>query len=165
MLVWVRTSDVPDRVVGEPRCDLSEDHLKRRMAQEVPNKCLMSRFEYHQGYDFSKIKEQSAVIYEEKTGRKNSIIVPVAKTWYPPSGGYLGWHIDQDGGRLYSAYAEGKSFFRIRNPETGEIITSWDKPNQWSFRIFDFDINNPMWHCVYAEDLRVSVGYRFVGGG
>ncbi len=161
MLPWVRSSDVPDKIVGEPDGDLSEDYLQKRIALEAANKCLMSRFDQHKGYDFSDIQKQSAAIYEEKQGNKDYVLVPVAKTWYP-KGGYIGWHIDQTGDRLYSAYAEGKSFFRYRDPDTKEIITSWDASGKWSFRIFHFDEDNPMWHCVGAEDLRVSVGYKFV---
>jgi len=161
MLVWIKESDIKNNIVGNPdHCDLSEECLIGRITNNTPNYCWMSRFDSHEGYDFSDIQKYSALAYEEQTGRKNYILVPVAKTWYPPKG-YLGWHIDQTGGRIYSAYAEGKSFFRYRDPETKEIITTWDTPG-WSFRTFDFDENNPMWHCVGAEDLRISIGYRFV---
>ena len=163
MLEWVRTSDVPDRVVGQPGDDsLSEEQLQKRMAIEIPNSCRMSRFDHHEGYDFDDVQKHAVALYEEKTGNKKYALIPVAKTWYPPGGGYIGWHIDQTGDRLYCAYAEGKSYFKYRDPETREVITSWDAPGKWSFRIFAFDEENPMWHAVYAEDLRVSVGYRFV---
>jgi len=163
MLAWLRTSDVPDRVVGElHKQNLTEAHLIDRIENNSPNYCRMARFENHDGYDHEAIQQYSIEQYVEKTGRKDFHVIPVAKTWYPPKEGYLGWHIDQTGGRIYAAYAEGESFFRYRDPETKEIITSQDKPGQWSFRIFDFDEANPMWHCVGATDLRVSVGYRFV---
>jgi hypothetical protein len=167
MLLWVRSSDVPDKVVGEQEsCGLTEEEtLHERIAAKIANKCLMSRFDDHKDYDFSDIQKHSAKLYEEKMGIKYYATVPVAKTWYPPNGGYLGWHIDLTGDRIYSAWAEGESFFRYRDPETGEVITSWDKPKQWSFRIFTFDEKNPMWHCVYAKDLRVSIGYRFIRTG
>lgn len=162
MLAWLRTSDVPDRLVGEAhKQNLTEDHLNDRIENNSQNYCRMARFEYHEGYNFDDIQKYSTEIYEEKTGRKDHIVVPVAKTWYPAKEGYIGWHIDGTGGRIYSAFAEGKSFFRYRDPDTKEIITSWDKPG-WSFRIFDFDAANPMWHCVGAEDLRISIGYKFV---
>lgn len=164
MLEWVRSSDVPDRVSGEltGHCDLSEEYLNKRISNEVPNNCRMSRFDQHPDYDFGKIQEQSAIIYEEHISITDYFLVPVAKTWYPSDGGYLGWHIDNDGGRIYASWAEGRSFFRYRDPITKEIMTSWDKPNQWTFRIFTFDAKNPLWHCVYAKDTRISVGYRFV---
>ena len=163
MLGWLRSSDVPNRLSGNPSaCDLTEEKLQRRKSGEDSNQCFMSRFEYHKDYDFSKIKELSTKLYEKETGRKDGICVPVAKTWYPPEKGYLGWHIDDPGGRIYISYSEGDSFFKWQNPYTKKITTSWDYPNAWSVRIFDFDEKNPMWHCVKAIDLRVSVGYKFV---
>jgi len=162
MLSWVRTSRIPERAVGQPLSDdLSEEHLQKRMAVEVPNRTLTARFDHHPGYNFSEIQRLTVESYEEKTGRKGYNVTPVAKTWYPAGGGFLGWHLDQDGERFYSAYAEGKSFFRYRDPQTKEIVTSWDAPGEWSFRIFSFHRENPMWHCIGAEDVRVSVGYRF----
>ena len=160
MLEWAKTSDVPDKVVGDRDEDPSvkEEHLRNK----ANCNCLFSRFDDHKGFDFSEIKKYSIEIYKEQTGEKDFIVIPVAKTWYP-SGGWLGWHIDQEGGRIYSAYAEGKSFFRYEHPETKKVITSWDKPG-WNFRVFTFDKANPMRHCIHAEDLRVSIGYRFVNG-
>jgi hypothetical protein len=163
MLTWLRTSDVPNRVVGQSdQYDLSEDRLNDRIENNSANYCRFARFADCDGYNFDKIEEWSIKLYKEKTKRDNFHVIPVAKTLYPAKEGYLGWHIDQEGGRIYSAWSDGKSFFRYRDPETKEIITSWDKPNQWNFRIFDFDKENPMWHCVGAEDLRVSIGYRFI---
>jgi hypothetical protein len=163
MLNWVKTSDVPNKVVGDANNeDLSEERLLDRINNKTPNYCRMSRFDHHKGFDFSVIEKQCAEVYREKTGNEQFSQIPVAKTWYPAQEGYLGWHIDQDGDRFYSAFAEGKSFFRYRDPVGREIITSWDKPGQWTFRIFNFDKNNPTWHCVKAYDLRVSIGYRFV---
>lgn len=162
MLKWVRSSDVPNNVVGEPQSDLSEEYLQRRINDEIPNKCCMSRFDHHTDFDFSDIQKGSTKMYEQQTGIKNYALIPVAKTWYPNDGGYIGWHTDESGGRLYSSWADGESFFRYRDPESKKIITSYDKPNQWSFRAFTFDENNPLWHCVYAKDTRISIGYRFI---
>lgn len=82
------------------------------------------------------------------------------RIWYPP-GGYMGWHTNNDnrGCKLYCTFArEGqKSFFRYRNPETGHIITTWDKEG-WNFRIFKVT-EHLLWHCVYSETDRFSVGY------
>jgi len=163
MLAWLLASEVPNRIVGQAdRRDLSEEKLNDRIENNSANYCRFARFEHADGYDFSDIEKYSIEQYVEKTDRKDFNVIPVAKTLYPAGEGYLGWHIDQHGGRIYSSYAEGKSFFRYRHPETKEIVTSWDKPGQWSFRIFDFDETNPMWHCVGATDARVSIGYRFV---
>ena len=163
MIKWVKNSDVPTKIFGDPtKEDLSEKCLNLRINGNILNTCRISRFDRHEEYDFSIIENQIKTIYEEKTGNKSYEQIPVAKTWYPEKEGYIGWHIDQDGDRLYAAYAYGKSFFRYLDTLTKEIVTSWDTPNQWTFRIFNFDENNPMWHCVKAYDLRISVGYRFV---
>jgi hypothetical protein len=98
---------------------------------------------------------------EEETGVKDYIFIEVARTWYSEDG-YLGWHIDRDGGRVYVTWAEDRSFFRYQDLLTKEIVTSGDKPKQWTFRIFTFDAENLLWHCVGAEDVRISVEYRFV---
>ena len=162
MLAWIRTSDVLASVSGTVRHDLSEEALRRCMANEVPSHCKAARFDHHKGFDFAEIQEHSAKVYEEQTGIKDYVLKPVAKTWYPSGGGYLGWHIDEDGGRIYSTWADGESFFRFKHPMTGEIVTSYDKPNQWTFRIFTFDAESPLWHCVHATDDRISIGYRFI---
>lgn len=80
---------------------------------------------------------------------------------YPP-GGFMGWHTNSQypGWRLYINYAEipGKSFFRYLDPESGKIVTSWDK--QWNFRLFKIDPKRPFWHAVYSEMNRYSFGFR-----
>jgi hypothetical protein len=82
------------------------------------------------------------------------------KFWYP-SNGYMGWHTNNSypGFRFYCSHAEeeGKSFFRFQHPETKEIITSWDRKG-WIGRVFAIDTAKPLWHCVYSETNRISVG-------
>ena len=161
MLEWLRLSDVPNQMNGDPNgCDLSDECLQGRIDKKFPNKCWMSRFDHHEDYDFSDVQKYSELAYREQTGITDYDLQIVAKTWYPSDGGYLGWHIDTEGGRIYSTWADGESFFRYRDPETKEIITSYDKPNQWTFRVFTFT-EDPIWHCVYAEDTRISVGFKF----
>ena len=157
MRSWI--SSTPHTMSGRPdKCDLSAESLEKRK-DGANNQAYLYKFN-RDSFDYSAIEYHSKQIYREHvSGWKD--FVPVARTWYP-KGGYLGWHIDADGGRLYSSWSEGKSFFRYQDPITKEIITSWDKPQQWTFRIFTFNEENPLWHCVGAEDVRVSVGYRFV---
>ena len=80
---------------------------------------------------------------------------------YPP-GGYMGWHTNwqNPGWRLYISYAEepGKSFFRYRDPETGQIVTSPDKG--FHLRVFRATDENPFWHAIYSETHRYSLGYK-----
>jgi hypothetical protein len=80
--------------------------------------------------------------------------------WYP-QGSYMGWHTNSGapGWRIYINYVEepGKSFFRYRHPVTGEIITLWD--DVWNMRVFRVTAERPLWHCVYSNTNRFSLGY------
>lgn len=80
--------------------------------------------------------------------------------WYPP-GAYMAWHTNSGapGWRMYINHAEepGKSFFRYRDPDTHEIITS--KDNEWNVRIFEIRSDKLLWHAVYSDTNRFSLGY------
>lgn len=80
---------------------------------------------------------------------------------YPKDGGYMGWHTNSDSPctRVYITHVEEgeKSFFRYRLD--GEYVTSWDKTG-WNLRQFEVSKEQPMWHCVYSEVPRMSVGFR-----
>lgn len=80
---------------------------------------------------------------------------------YPEEGGFMGWHTNSGDPctRIYISHVkEGdKSFFRYRL--NGEYVTSWDKAG-WNMREFEVTRENPMWHCVYAEEQRMSIGFR-----
>ncbi len=80
--------------------------------------------------------------------------------WYPP-GGYMGWHTNNrnPGWRFYITYVDkpGNSFFRYRDPRSKEIITIYDK--QWNFRLFKVSLDKPLWHAVYSNTHRFSIGY------
>jgi hypothetical protein len=79
--------------------------------------------------------------------------------WYPP-GGYMGWHTNSQapGWRLYVTRTDepGRSFFRYRDPQSGEIHTSLDA--DWNFRLFRIQADDPFWHAVYSETNRFSFG-------
>ena len=81
--------------------------------------------------------------------------------WYP-EGGFMGWHTNlrKPGWRMYvnHAVSENQSFFRYREPASGEIITSWDK--HWNFRLFEIAYERPFWHCVRSWTDRFSLGYK-----
>ncbi|MGH7230648.1 MAG: hypothetical protein ACREJU_04730 [Nitrospiraceae bacterium] len=94
------------------------------------------------------------------TSSKTLEIACSGHLWYPP-GAYMGWHTNSrsPGWRLYVSYAEkpGKSFFRYRDPDTRDIITSWDE--RWNVRLFEVRSDKPLWHAIYSETHRFSVGY------
>ena len=80
--------------------------------------------------------------------------------WYPP-GGYMGWHTNSEapGWRLYITHTDEpeKSFFRYRHPDTEQIITSMD--SEWDVRMFFVSHDRPLWHTVYSDTNRFSLGY------
>jgi hypothetical protein len=83
--------------------------------------------------------------------------------WYPP-GSFMSWHTNSKvpGWRIYVNYAEqeGRSFFRYRDADTHKIITLNDKP--WNIRIFKITRDKPLWHAVYSETNRFSMGYMVI---
>lgn len=88
------------------------------------------------------------------------VFFSVAQYWYPP-GSYMGWHTNSSfpGWRLYITYCAEphKSFFRYRDPLSGEIVTSMD--TGLDFRLFRVSAERPLWHAVYSETDRFSLGY------
>lgn len=101
------------------------------------------------------------LVYELSTIWPKSSIQLSGMFVYPKEGGYMGWHTNSDSPctRVYISHVKdgGKSFFRYRLD--GEYVTSWDKAG-WNMRCFEVTKENPMWHCVYAEEDRLSVGFR-----
>jgi hypothetical protein len=99
-------------------------------------------------------------IKESFESRENLAVVDSGHFWYPP-GAYMAWHTNSGapGWRMYINHAEepGKSFFRYRDPDTHEIITS--KDNEWNVRIFEIRSDKLLWHAVYSDTNRFSLGY------
>jgi hypothetical protein len=83
--------------------------------------------------------------------------------WYPP-GSHMAWHTNNKapGWRVYLTHTKepGRSFFRYRDPLTGEIFTTMD--NRWDLRVFRVDPAQSLWHAVYSETDRFSFGYAIV---
>ena len=81
------------------------------------------------------------------------------------SGDYMGWHTNSNMAvlRLYinHVHEDKKSFFRYVDPITKENITSFDVKG-WQARVFKISKENPLWHCVYCETPRISLGFRIV---
>jgi hypothetical protein len=92
---------------------------------------------------------------------KDLVVKQSGVFWYPP-GCSMGWHTNSKavGWRIYINYAEqeGESFFRYRDPHSAEIITLPDKT--WNCRVFRVSASNPLWHCIYSNTNRFSIGYR-----
>ncbi len=79
-----------------------------------------------------------------------------------PENGYMGWHTNSsaEGLRLYAAYATGQSGFRYVDG-AGRVVDSTDLPG-WNFRLFSIRPDAPLWHSVWAESPRLSIGFRII---
>ena len=95
----------------------------------------------------------------------NSSILLSGNFLYPKNG-YMGWHTNADTPylRCYITYSEnGDSYFKYRDPITKEIIIDTDNVG-WTVRYFEIS-NRPdefLWHCVYSNTNRISIGYRII---
>lgn len=87
---------------------------------------------------------------------------PSGSVFYGPKD-FMRWHTNSNspGIRLYFTHADEdhKSFFRYRNPFTGQVITSWDTKG-WQCRAFDVSKNSLFWHCIHSDTNRLSVGIK-----
>lgn len=79
-----------------------------------------------------------------------------------PVHGYMGWHTNSEapGLRMYASYATGVSAFRYMD-DAGDSYDSMDDLG-WNFRLFNVTKENPLWHCVWAESPRLSIGFRII---
>tara|TARA_R110002020_G_scaffold59993_2_gene163059 strand:+ start:1175 stop:1813 length:639 start_codon:yes stop_codon:yes gene_type:complete len=76
------------------------------------------------------------------------------------------WHMNKTsyGQHAYLTYVKdgGKSYFRYYDHKTDKIITSYDKPG-WQIRFFEAPAEEPFfWHSIYAEEPRISLGFRIL---
>jgi hypothetical protein len=89
---------------------------------------------------------------------------PSGHLWYP-AGSALSWHTNArvPGLRAYLTWVAepGHSYFRYREPVSGDIVTSWDQG--LDLRVFTVSASEPFWHCVWAGTDRHSFGYRLTG--
>lgn len=87
---------------------------------------------------------------------------------YPP-GGFRTWHtnrydVPKNHTNVWAVFfvfteKEGDSFFRFIHPESGEMVTAWDK--RACANIFRVSSEQLIWHCIRAEATsRWSVGFH-----
>jgi hypothetical protein len=180
-LVWDQTSKrisetakVPSNLckwlTGEWQCE-KEDSGFNPNREIAASACTPSALEQVEG-DVEKAERKCLRRVKIMRNRLVPVIHELAKI-YPcssiqlsgfflyPDGGYMGWHTNSDAPctRVYITHVEegGKSFFRYR--DGGEYVTSWDKAG-WNLRQFEVSKENPLWHCVYSEEPRLSIGFR-----
>ena len=81
----------------------------------------------------------------------------------------MGWHTNHNkpGGRWYFVYNvnENSSFMRFIDPKTEKMTTVWE-PKGWSLKHFVLgDAKAPLWHCIYTDSERWSIGLKKGSGG
>lgn len=103
------------------------------------------------------VRQKLAETFDSRLG---FTIIASGHFWYPP-GAYMGWHTNSraPGWRLYLSHAETerRSFLRYRDPDSGEVVTAWDGP--WNARLFRIRKEKPLWHAVWSDTNRFSLGY------
>lgn len=89
---------------------------------------------------------------------------------YYPKGGFVGWHTNYDASayQVLFTWSTGKGFFRYLDNKTGKLVTHQDVAG-WQARHYYFgpesEPHNHCWHCAYAGGDRITLAYKFVGGG
>jgi hypothetical protein len=78
--------------------------------------------------------------------------------WIYQKGGYQGWHTNSNvlGQRLYVSWAEENAKSGMKFFIDNQVVDSPDYQG-WNIRLF----TPPVWHSVYADCLRVSLGFIF----
>lgn len=148
-------SEIASRLSEENLLVIQRETEQRFVAGRDVNQI---RFE---NINFSALTQEIARVLNERLEPKRALrLFQSGRNWYPTQG-YMGWHTNANvqGFRLYCSHAEkaNASYFRYQDPETAEIVTSWDEQG-WNFRCFRTDLE-PLWHCVYSETDRISFGY------
>jgi hypothetical protein len=118
----------------------------------------------HIDRSFTKKYNSKFVYFLQKKFLQSSIIL--SGNFLYPKNGYMGWHTNADTPylRCYITYSEnGDSYFKYRDPITKEIITDKDDLG-WTLRYFKISnkIDELLWHCVYSNTTRISMGYRII---
>jgi len=78
--------------------------------------------------------------------------------WIYGPGDYQGWHTNSDvlGQRLYVSWASENKKSGMKFFVNDTIIDSPDNKG-WNIRLF----NPPVWHMVYSDCIRASIGFIF----
>ncbi len=106
-------------------------------------------------------------LQEQITAATGLTCSPAGCILYPP-GGFREWHtnkfdcgMDEDTWFLFLVYADRShaSFFRFVEPDSGELMTSWDEGT--TINIFRHSPQRLLWHCVASDEAyRWSFGFR-----
>ena len=121
---------------------------KKEVIKHSGNECL-----YHI------IEPQTATILRHCIKFLNADSCTNAVVYGPES--VMEWHTNSDniGYRTYYTYTIGKGIFRYKDPESEQLVNSYDNAG-WTVRRFKIDDELPLWHTVWAEKLRFAFGFN-----
>ena len=107
--------------------------------------------------------KQKSLLYNSLSKDYPSCSILLSGHFFYPERGYMSWHTNNNapGLRLYLSYTEheNKSFFKYKKDDS--IIEDPDYKG-WTAREFPIDRENLLWHSVYAEKPRISIGFRII---
>ena len=99
-----------------------------------------------------------------KVGGRGTV-VPTAQHLMKAPKCVMGWHtnVSGPGKRVYMVHAEksNKSYFKYFCNKTKKSVICKDQKG-WQVRMFDISEKQPLWHCVYSECDRISLGFRII---
>lgn len=135
-----------------------EDHLNEHIGSDIP----IGADQYKRNINFDAMDRFNLI--QELSNMFDGHSIQLSGNFLYPPGGFMSWHTNSNtpGDRVYLTYTteSDKSFFRYRNSD-GDIITSYDKSG-WTMRRFRVDSSDLLWHCVYSDTFRLSIGFRIM---
>jgi hypothetical protein len=84
--------------------------------------------------------------------------------YYPPNGGYMGWHTNckHRNNSIQAFFTKGSGYFQYL--EDGVVYRIYDS-EQWKCNVFIIgDCSNPTWHSIWGgPEGRYSIGFKDIG--
>ena len=149
---------IPSRDSGPAKQYTSEKHLNECISSDIP----IGTDQYKRNIKFDAIDRFNLI--QDLADMFSDHSIQLSGNFLYPPGGFMSWHTNSNtpGDRVYLTYATetDKSFFRYRDSD-GNIRTSYDK-SRWIMRRFHVDSSDLLWHCVYSDTFRLSIGFRLM---
>ena len=159
---WFTSKEYLDTIISNiDEYDYAESRFTVRF--DYFNQYLPDRVQTHDSYSTPHYRNIINQLADELY--PDSSIFYTNSVCYNGPSAYLSWHtnLNNVGDRTYITYASDsdKSFFRYLDPETQEIVTCYDKKG-WQINEFYVNKDAPLWHCVFSDVDRISLGFRVV---
>jgi hypothetical protein len=125
-------------------------------SQQLPDE---DRFAAHTGFRILSRLPSVATALEDFVAEKGFQANRNSLVYNPMS--FMAWHTNSNvpGLRHYFTYTTGRAIFRWRHPKTGEIFDEIDGEG-WTYRTFVISPNQPVWHTIWTEKVRLSFGFN-----